>query len=81
MSYLLVEFIKLKLNKQGGTDMYEITDIIRVESKTDSSELFREIREWRDELEDYEFIGRVEFFKKDGETEPLIAYLHICQEL
>jgi len=48
---------------------------------TDSEELFREIREWRDELEDYEFIGRVEFFKKDGETEPLIAYLHICQEL
>ena len=61
--------------------MYEITDIIRIESKTDSSELFREIREWRDSLENYEFIGRVEFFKKDGETEPLIAYLHICQEL
>ncbi len=61
--------------------MYEITDIIRVESKTDSEELFREIREWRNDIENYEFIGRVEFFKKDGETEPLIAYLHICQEL
>lgn len=61
--------------------MYEITDIIRVESKTDSEELFREIREWRNDIEDYEFIGNVEFFKKDGETEPLIAYLHICQEL
>lgn len=61
--------------------MYEITDIIRIESQTDSGELFREIREWRNDLEDYEFIGRVEFFKKDGETEPLIAYLHICQEL
>jgi hypothetical protein len=61
--------------------MYEITDIIRIESQTDGGELFREIREWRNDLEDYEFIGRVEFFKKDGETEPLIAYLHICQEL
>ena len=81
MSYLLVEFINIKINKQGGTDMYEITDIIRVESKTDSEELFREIREWRNDIENYEFIGHVEFFKKDGETEPLIAYLHICQEL
>lgn len=81
MSYLLVEFIILKSNKQGGTDMYKVTDIIKAESTTDSAELFREIREWRDELEDYEFIGRVEFFKKDGDTEPLIAYLHICQEL
>lgn len=81
MSYLLVEFLSIKSNKQGGTDMYEITDIIRVESKTDSEELFREIREWRNDIENYEFIGRVEFFKKDGETEPLIAYLHICQEL
>ena len=61
--------------------MYKVTDIIKAESTTDSAELFREIREWRDTLEDYEFIGRVEFFKKDGETEPLIAYLHICQEL
>lgn len=58
--------------------MYKVTDIIKAVSTTDSEELFREIREWRDELE---FIGRVEFFKKDGETEPLIAYLHICQEL
>ena len=56
--------------------MYKVTDIIKAVSTTDSEELFREIREWRDE-----FIGRVEFFKKDGETEPLIAYLHICQEL
>ena len=57
--------------------MYKVTDIIKAVSTTDSEELFREIREWRDTLEDYEFIGRVEFFKKDGETEPLIAYLHI----
>ena len=81
MSYLLVEFLNIKSNKQGGTDMYKVTDIIKAVSTTDSEELFREIREWRDSLEDYEFIGRVEFFKKDGETEPLIAYLHICQEL
>ena len=29
--------------------MYEITDIIRIESQTDGGELFREIREWRND--------------------------------
>ena len=57
--------MNIKSNKQGGTDICtKVTDIIKAVSATDSEELFREIREWRDSLEDYEFIGRVEFFKK-----------------
>lgn len=31
--------------------MYKVTDIIRIESKTGSEELFREVREWSNDLE------------------------------
>lgn len=61
--------------------MYRIEEIIRVESTSDYEELLYKIYDVCENLNDYHFCNKIDYFKAPGNTEPNIAYLQICTRI